>query len=276
MRTYVITGGTDGMGKGLALRLLARGDRVLALASGEAKGRALLAEAARLGAAERAVFVRADLSTVTGMREAVDEVTAQADVVDGVVFGAQRFAAKRTETQDGLEFTFALFYLSRYFIGHGLLPALEKADGPVVMNLAGPGGLPGVISWDDLQLTSGYSGKAAAMQASRLVDLLGTAFPLRHPDARTRYVLYNPGFVRTGMADPLPLPFKLLTKALGLVAAQSVDKAIGPIAAHLDNPPKAPLSAFMRAKPVPLEGKDFDPDLALRLDSLTARLLRDL
>ncbi|ROO88131.1 NAD(P)-dependent dehydrogenase (short-subunit alcohol dehydrogenase family) [Actinocorallia herbida] len=276
MRTHVITGGTDGMGKGLALKFLARGDRVFALASGQAKGAALLAEAARLGAADRAVFVRADLATVAGMRKALAEVTDQTDVVDGLVFGAQRFASKRIETVDGLEFTFALFYLSRYVLGHGLLPALERADAPVVMNLAGPGGLPGTIYWDDLQLTSGYQGRRAAMQGSRCVDLLGAAFPLRHPDARTRYVLYNPGFVRTGMADPLPPAFKLLTKTLGLVAAQSVDRAIGPIAALIDSPPAEPLSAFMRAKRLPLEGDDFAPDRALRLDSLTARLLDGL
>ncbi|MEO3856403.1 SDR family NAD(P)-dependent oxidoreductase [Acrocarpospora sp. B8E8] len=68
MRTYVITGGTDGMGKGLGLHLLRRGDNVIAVASGEAKGRAFLAEAHRLGAEGRAVFLQADLSTVAGMR----------------------------------------------------------------------------------------------------------------------------------------------------------------------------------------------------------------
>ncbi|NUP25466.1 MAG: oxidoreductase, partial [Nocardia sp.] len=31
MRNYVIAGGTDGIGRGLGLRLLARGDRVIAV-----------------------------------------------------------------------------------------------------------------------------------------------------------------------------------------------------------------------------------------------------
>ncbi|MDX6741432.1 SDR family NAD(P)-dependent oxidoreductase [Actinocorallia sp. A-T 12471] len=273
MRTYVITGGTDGMGRGLALRFLERGDRVIAVASGKAKGEALLAEAGRRGAGGRAEFVRADLSTVAGMRDAVAKVASSADAVDGLVFGAQRYASQRVETEDGLEFTFALAYLSRYVLGHGLLPHLEKAEAPVVMNLAGPGGLPGTVHWDDLQLTSGYRGRRAAMQSSRLNDLLGVAFPLRHPAARTRYVMYNPGFVRTGMADPLPIAFRLFTKAAALVAAQPVSRAIVPIAALVDAPPAEPLSAFMRSRRLPLEGADFDPERALRLDSLTARLL---
>ncbi|MFV2178427.1 SDR family NAD(P)-dependent oxidoreductase [Actinomadura sp. LOL_016] len=84
------------------------GWRVVAVASGESRGRALLADAERAGAGARAAFVRADLSTLAGMREVVAEVEATADAVDGLVFGAQRFRPRREETEDGLEFTFAL------------------------------------------------------------------------------------------------------------------------------------------------------------------------
>lgn len=180
MRTYVITGGTDGMGKGLALHLLGRGDRVVAVASGDAKGRALLEEAERTGAGARAVFVRADLSTLAEMRKVVAEVETVTDAVDGVVFGAQRFRPRREETEDGLEFTFALAYLSRYVIGHGLVERLERAEAPAIVNIAGPGGLPGKVYWDDLQLRHAYKGMRASMQASRCNDLLGVAWPEHH------------------------------------------------------------------------------------------------
>ncbi|XRQ11226.1 SDR family NAD(P)-dependent oxidoreductase [Actinomadura welshii] len=276
MRTYVITGGTDGMGKGLALRLLGRGDRVIAVASGAAKGRALLAEAESVEAAERALFVQADLSTLAGMRRAVEEIQKRADTVDGLVFGAQRFRPRREETEDGLEYTFALAYLSRYVIGHGLLGRQNRSVAPVIMNLAGPGGLPGKIHWDDLQLRDGYGGMRAAMQASRCNDLLGVAFRELYPDGRTRYVLYNPGFVRTGMADPLPAPQRVLTKTLGRVFAQPVDKAIGPIIRLLDEPPADPVTAFVRGKPLALEGGNFDPDRARRLHKMTSELVDGL
>lgn len=273
MRTYVITGGTDGIGRGLGLRFLDRGDRVIAVSSGEEKGRAFLREAARRNAAPRAVFVRADLSTLTGMRKALHEVSAAAESVDGLVFGAQRFRPRREETEDGFESTFALAYLSRHVLGHGLMDLLEKADSPVIMNLAGPGGLPGTVHWDDLQLHHRYTGRRAAMQSSRCNDLLGAHFPTRHPEARTRYVLYNPGFVRTAMADPLPAPWRALTKTLALLFAQPVSKAITPIAHLMDHPPAEPVSAFRRRTRLPLEGKAFDPARAERLDALTAELL---
>jgi NAD(P)-dependent dehydrogenase (short-subunit alcohol dehydrogenase family) len=276
MRTYVITGGTDGMGKALGVFFLRRGDRVIAVASGEAKGRALLAEASKLGAADRVRFLRADLSTVAGMRRVVEEVTATTEAVDGLVFGAQRFRSAREETEDGLEFTFALAYLSRFVIGHDLMGHLERAEAPVVMNIAGSGGLPGRIFWDDLQLRNGYKGMRAAMQASRCIDLLGAGFSARYPAARTRYVLYNPGFVNTGMADPLPQPGRAVTKALARVFAMSADKAIVPIAGLLDDPPAPAVTAFMRGRSLPLTGKDFDPAAAERLHQVTTALLADI
>ncbi|MFI6814894.1 SDR family NAD(P)-dependent oxidoreductase [Nonomuraea sp. NPDC050328] len=273
MRTYVITGGTDGLGKGLGLHFLRRGDRVIAVASGAAKGQAFLAEARRAGAADRAVFLQADLSIVAGMRQVVERVSAATEAVDGLVFGAQRFRTAREETADGLEFTFALAYLSRFVLGHGLLGHLERAEAPVVLNLAGPGGLPGRINWDDLQWRDGYSGMRASMQASRCNDLLGVAFPARHPDARTRYVLYNPGFVDTGLADPLPQPKRAALKVLARLFAKPVGKAIGPMLALMDAPPRPALTAYLRGKPLEPAGEDFDPAAAARLDHLTTGLL---
>ncbi|MEV0077214.1 SDR family NAD(P)-dependent oxidoreductase [Nocardia neocaledoniensis] len=273
MRTYVITGGTDGMGRGLGLHLLARGDRVIAIASGTAKGTAFTRDAVALGAGDRAVFVRADLSTLAGMRAALDQVGVLTAVIDGLVFGAQRFRPRRAETVDGIESTFALHYLSRFVLGHGLVDALERAQAPVVLNLCGPGGMPGRIHWDDLHLRARYSGMRAATQASRANDLLGVAFPRRHPTARTRYVLYNPMMVRTAMAQPLPAPQRLLANAAAAVFGQSVRRAIIPLARILDEPPAEPISAFRRRTRIPLTGKDFAPEAAERLDTVTRALV---
>ncbi|OOC55108.1 MULTISPECIES: SDR family NAD(P)-dependent oxidoreductase [Nocardiopsis] len=273
MRTYVITGGTDGMGRALGLLLLRRGDRVLAVASGRAKGEDFLAEAGAAGAGERAEFLRADLSTVSGMDRVVGEVRARTQGLDGLVLGAQRFRPGREETADGLESTFALSYLSRFVLGHGLAGLLERGESPAIVNIAGPGGIPGRIRWEDVQLTGDYTGMRAATQSSRCNDLLGVDFPVRHPEARTRYVLYNPGFVRTGMADPLPLPQRLLTRALARVFATPAAKAAVPIARFLDEPPGAAVTAFRRGTRLEPTGADFDPEAADRLYSYTVGLL---
>ncbi|WP_026929324.1 SDR family NAD(P)-dependent oxidoreductase [Glycomyces tenuis] len=275
MRTYLITGGTDGIGKGLGLHFLARGDRLIAVGTNPAKGKALLAEAERLGASDRFHFLRADLSTLAGMRSVVAETETTAERLDGLVFATQRFRAHREETADGFEYTFALSYLSRFVIGHALAELLDRSESPVVFNLAGPGGLPGRIHWDDPHLRRGYTGKKAAMQSSRCNDLLAVDFPRRHPDTRIRYVLYNPLFVKTGMADPLPQPQRAVTKALAWLLAQRVDKAIAPMVDRIDHPPAEAVAAFRRRTPIPLTGKDFDPEAADRLHDLTRGLIAE-
>jgi NAD(P)-dependent dehydrogenase (short-subunit alcohol dehydrogenase family) len=272
VRTYLITGGTDGMGRGLGLHFLARGDRVIAVASGEAKGRAFLDAAERLGAGDRAEFLRADLSTVAGMKAVAAH--AAADRLDGLVFAAQRFRPERELTEDGVEYTFAVSYLNRYVLGHDLADRLEAAEAPVVLSLSGTGGLPGRIFWDDPVFErERYTGMKAAMQASRCVDLLGADFARRHPDSRIRYLLYNPMFVKTAMADPLKQPMKAVTKAMELLFAQRVEQAVPPMARLMDDPPREPLSAFKRGKPLPVAGEAFDPERADRLRELTERLL---
>jgi NAD(P)-dependent dehydrogenase (short-subunit alcohol dehydrogenase family) len=274
VRTYLITGGTDGMGRGLGLHFLERGDRVTAVASGEAKGRAFLEAAAKLGAGDRARFLRADLSTVAGMKAVVTEVTASEEQLDGLVFATQRYQQHRTLTPDGLEFTFALAYLSRFVIGHDLAGLLDRAEAPVIFNLGAPGGFPGQVFWDDVTFErEPYKGMKSATQASRSIDLLAADFPRRHPDSAIRYVVYNPMFVKTAMAEPLSPAKRALTNAMAALFAQRVEQAIVPMAALIDSPPQARVTAWKRTKPLPLTDPAFDLDNADRLYRLTEKIL---
>lgn len=272
MRTFVITGGTDGMGRGLGLHFLGQGERVIAVGSSEVKGERFLAAAADIGAAERACFVRADLSTMAGVREVVDRVP---DVIDVLVLAAQRFRGERVETEDGLESTFALGYLSRCLLGHDLLDRLERAETPLVLNIAAPGA-PGKVRWDDLQQRKGYSRMRAATQTARLNDLLGLSFTQVHPDVRTRYVLFGPGVVATGMGESMNQPLRTLYNVLTRVFAAPVAKAIAPMIELIDEPPAPPLTVVNRGKPLPLDGPAFDPVNAERLRKVTADLIASI
>ncbi|MET9080728.1 SDR family NAD(P)-dependent oxidoreductase [Streptomyces sp. NPDC004237] len=272
MRTFVVTGGTDGMGRGLGLHYLGRGDRVIAVGSSQGKGDLFLAAAADIGAAERANFVRADLSTTAGVRKLIDQLP---DVIDVLVLAAQRFRGERVETEDGLESSFALGYLSRYLLGHDLFDRLERAEAPLVLNIAAPGA-PGKMQFDDLQLRKSYSGMRVSTQTARRNDLLGVSFTQVHPDARTRYVLYAPGLVATGIGDAMKQPMRTLYKVLSRLFAAPVAKAIVPMIELIDNRPEAALTAFNRGKPLPLDGPAFDPADAERLQKTTADLVASI
>ncbi|GGS83628.1 hypothetical protein GCM10010156_47810 [Planobispora rosea] len=282
MRTIVITGGTDGIGRGLALRYLAGGERVVAVGSDPGKGGRLLREAVRLGAGERAEFVQADLGSAARSRAVAAELADRHPVLDALVLGAYRYNPRRIRTAEGLEQTFALYVLSRHLLAEGLRGSLERAPGtPVILSLCGVGGITaGTMRWDDLQHERApYRAGRVTMQGARANDLLGVSFAERHAGGRTRYVLYNPGFVATGMTQSLRQPMRGLTKAMAALFAQPVDRAVGPVAALLDDPPTEPLSAFLRGRPVRLDRPEFDPANAARLHtallSLPGEAFRD-
>jgi hypothetical protein len=191
-----------------------------------------------------------------------------------LVLAANRQSPRRVETSDGLERTFALYYLSRYLLGHGLMPVLSAGSNPVIVNIAGVGLTSGQIHWDDLQLRHRYRTIAAQLQAGRANDLLGVAMAERFGE-RVPYVLYHPGFTRSGasaMEQINPLA-RAVIKTLAAVAARPIERAVVPVHDFLDSPPGAPLTAVDRGKPVSLDLKTLDPAAARRLADTTARLL---
>ncbi|MEU0547983.1 SDR family NAD(P)-dependent oxidoreductase [Micromonospora sp. NPDC005979] len=273
-RTVVVTGGSDGMGRGVVLGRAAHGDRVLAIGSNPTKGASLLSAATASGTGDRVEFLAADLSTIAGNQAVIDHVAANYRTIDGLVMAANRQSPRRADTSDGFESTFALYYLSRYLLGHGLMPALSAASKPVIVNIAGVGLTSGKINWDDLQLRTRYRTIAAQLQAGRANDLLGVAMAEQFGE-RVPYVLYHPGFTRSGdsaMEEVNPLT-RAVIKTVASIAARSVDRAIAPVHEFLDSPPTVPLTAVDRGKPVPLDLKTLDPAAARRLAAMTAQLL---
>ncbi|MFD9904406.1 SDR family NAD(P)-dependent oxidoreductase [Streptomyces sp. NPDC059063] len=256
MKTLVITGGTDGLGRELARTYLGRGDRVVIVGRDAAKARAV----------PGAEFLRADLSLMAENRRVVDELNSRFPSVDALVLCARYFRARRWETAEGIEGTFALEYLSRFLLSHGL------GDPGVIVNVSGPGVPMGRVHWDDLMLARGYDGVAAQLQAGRANDLLGVAYAARHAPGRTRYVLLNPGPVSTGFCgeyDAATAAHVASLKRYGLPVADGVK----PIVALVDAPPAAPLSAFARDEPISIGGPAFDPAAADRLHALTSELV---
>lgn len=274
-RVIVVSGGTDGMGRALALGRAERGDLVTAIGSSPAKGRRLIADADRIGAADRVHFVEADLSSVAATRRAVRDIAARHEVVDALCLFANRQSPQRIVTEEGLERTFALYYLSRYVLGHELAPQLRRSASPVIVNVSGVGMTKGRIHWDDLQLERKYGTITAQLQAGRANDLLGVAYAAQ-TDNPVRYVHYHPGFTKSGDISNLPAPTRLFIRTLAALAANPIETSVAPVHGFIDNPPAAPLTAIDRGKALPLTLSSLDPANAARLADATRAILDGL
>ncbi|MCK2218024.1 short-chain dehydrogenase [Actinomadura sp. ATCC 31491] len=206
-------------------------------------------------------------------RRVIEEVEARHDALDGLILTAMRHFPRRVETPDGFEATFALYYVSRLVLSHGLTGLLEKGGEPMIVNVCGVGITKGAVHWDDLSLRHGYGGIKAILQGGRATDLLGVAYPAVHPGGRTRFLLHHPGFTRSGTAS-LAQPARAVVRLLARVAAQPVEQAVQPIVELMADPPEGRLLAYDRRTPVDLSLPTLDPDAARRLYELTRHVLR--
>ncbi|WP_031518038.1 SDR family NAD(P)-dependent oxidoreductase [Streptomyces sp. NRRL F-5123] len=273
MPTAVITGGTDGIGRALADTYLERGHEVLIVGTSTAKGEAFLAAAARGGAGGRARFLRADLSLVAENRRVIDHVTAAYPAVDLLVLGARYHRSTRVETPDGFESTFALYYLSRHLLSHGLIGPLRRAEQAVVLNF-GAAGLAGPVRWDDLQLRRDYPGTGALGHGGALCDLLAAHCARTYADTPVHYVVNHPGVVSTSFAGE----YDRATAAhvAGLRATgKPVSRAVAQVLPYLTAPP-ARLTAVLEGRRVPTDTSAFSPTAAARLHEATTGLLAAL
>ncbi|MGW6701844.1 SDR family NAD(P)-dependent oxidoreductase [Nocardia sp. NPDC055049] len=275
MKHVVVAGGTDGLGRAVALDRLAKGDAVVVIGRDPAKGADLLAAAAAIGADRRAHFVRADLSSIAETRTAIESVRAHFTRLDALVLCARHYRSERLVTVEGFEYTFALFYLSRFVLSYELIDLFDSAVDPVVLNVAGPGSGTEEIRWDDWGFERDYHGLRALSQGGQLNDLLGIEFARRSSATRVRYVLLHPGVVDTGLSGDYDAEMAVRVEAMR-ATAQSIDQAVGPILGVLDEPPTEPLVAIVQGARLDTAGPAFDSAAAIKLFDETVRVLARL
>lgn len=272
MKTILITGGASGIGKGVAMHYLKKGERVIVIGSSSKNGDIFINEAKQLDAEDRTIFIQANLGLVKENQRIIEEIKTRFSTLDTLVFCAAKHSKEYTETSEGLEFTFALDYLSRFILSYGLKECLEKSDNPVIMSVCGSG-MKGNVNWDDLQHKNSFDPQKVMMHGSRINDLSGVAFVQNDTVGKIKYILYNPWAVQTpGMLDGSSPLMKLMYKIIG----KSVEKAAVPITELLDNPPSPTLSAYRERKKLDLSLATYNNQNANRLYKTTINLLKSL
>lgn len=275
VRNVVVQGGTDGIGRELAVSCLHAGDRVFVLGRSGAKGAELVHVAEDLRAIDRLTFVAADLSVIGENLRVIEEIRSELDHIDALVLCARHYHSTRHESVDGVEATFALFYLSRFLLCHGLVGHLRGAGASVVVNVAGPGGSLELLNWADPGLAAGYAGQRALAQCGVANDLLGVAFSEKHGDDGIRYVLVNPGMTSTSFSgdyDPATAAQIEQMKKMGAPVAQTVR----PILELIDPRAGEPLSAVNVGQPIDISTLPaYDTHAARRLSELTHEIVNE-
>lgn len=132
-KTALITGPTSGIGRFTALELARRGYDLILVARNEAKARQLQRE---IGNAVGTGFVQCDLSSISSVKQAVEEIKANYHHIDLLINNAGLIAQHRQTTADGIELTFATNHVGPFILTTGLIDLLKAAESARVVNLA--------------------------------------------------------------------------------------------------------------------------------------------
>jgi hypothetical protein len=150
----LVSGGTNGMGKGVA-KVLAGIDNqiheVILLCRSKELGEATIKEIETSTGNKKISMILCDLTRLSDVRSAINEIQNKHEFLDGIFINAGLgYAAKRVETEDGMDPHFQVNYLSHFMLTLNLLNLLEKskAGGRVIFNVT----RGGRIFWDDMQM----------------------------------------------------------------------------------------------------------------------------
>jgi NAD(P)-dependent dehydrogenase (short-subunit alcohol dehydrogenase family) len=175
-QTILITGATDGLGRGLATELAAAGARLLIHGRDEERGRETIAEIAGNTANDELHLLLADFASLEEVSMLAERVTREHGRLDALVNNAGIGTTlpgdgRRMESRDGYELRFAVNYLAGYLLTRRLLPLLERSAPARIVNVSSAGQAP--IDFDDVMLERRYDGVQAYCQ-SKLAQIMFT------------------------------------------------------------------------------------------------------
>lgn len=174
-KTVLITGATDGLGKQMAQRLAARGERVLLHGRNPAKGKALVESLRQATGNSDLHYFNADLASLRETRELAQAVLASQRRLDVLVnnagIGPLSRDSVRRESPEGNELFFTVNYLSGCLLARELLPLLRKSTPARIVNVASIG--QQALDFDDVMLHKDYD-DAGAYRQSKLAQIMFT------------------------------------------------------------------------------------------------------
>jgi len=235
----LVTGGTNGMGKGVAKVLAGIDDQVheiIILCRSKERGEATIEEFAGSTKNKKISMVLCDLTKLSDVRNAIQEIRSQHDFLDGLFINAGLgYAPERVETIDGMDPHFQVNYLSQFMLTLNLLDLLEKSEngGRVIFNVTEGG----EIFWDDMQMKKkwGYEdGINQAMAAKRMFcDRLHHVYAKREGPKVSFVGFQIAKTVWSNQINIIPLPMKTMATLMKLfgtfISIEECGKIMAPL-----------------------------------------------
>jgi retinol dehydrogenase 12 len=272
-KVALVTGGTSGIGRAVAIGLADRGFHVVLLGRDEARVQATIKLIRDKLPKANLSYVVGDLALQSSVRSAATTFLLQYKRLDVLVNCAGVFLPEREVTAEGIEATFATNHLGHFLLTNLLLPLLKSTGGARVVSVASRyGGTK--IDFDDLMVEERKYSYMKAVPASKLAQVLFTqqlAERLQGSDVLTFAV--HPGLVaNTKLLEQTGGFFRWMTNRMGGTPEEGADTVV-----WLATAPKADVAALhgrlvSKRKAIKTPGQGSDPKARQRLWAESERL----
>jgi NAD(P)-dependent dehydrogenase (short-subunit alcohol dehydrogenase family) len=270
-RLCLVTGGSSGVGRATAAGLAALGATVLLVSRGAERGEHA-AEAIRRGTGNPEVrFLACDLSLQREVRRLAREVSERHPALHVLANCAGILSLRRDLTEEGIERTLAVDYLSHFLLTRLLLDRLRPGAPSRVITVAGS---PAQLR--RLRLRPGYpeqarpGGVSSAVQAALARALFTFELARRLRGSGVTANAFHPGLLRTRLDRNLPWPLRLPVRL-----AWPLLRADCPTAVYLASSPRVQGASgqfFANSAPADLRPHSADLQTARRLWEASERL----
>ncbi len=272
-KTCVVTGATSGIGEAAAHHLAAMGAHVVIV--GRDPGRCAAAvDAIRAATGNRAAeAIVADLSSLAEVRRLAAELTDRFPRIDVLSNNAGAYFARRHESAEGLEMTWALNVLAPFLLTHLLLGRLEASAPSRVVNTSSAAHERAHLHPDDLDGHPKHAGFRAYGRSKLALNLLTYEFARRLDPNRVTVNAYHPGFVasRFGWNNGAVYrgAIRFLSRTFGVTVEAGADTLV-----YLASAPEVAGTTgryFYERREVPTSPQSYDRALAKQVWDVCAR-----
>ncbi len=228
-KTYLITGGNSGIGFDAAQMLGKAGGDIVIACRNPSKAEAAVAELKKTAKAS-VETVALDLSDLSSVRAASDEIHGRYEKLDALINNAGIMQTPETRTVDGFELQLGTNHLGHFLLAGLLFDLVEKAAGRIVV-VSSIAHKFGTIHRDDLMLEKSYSPMNAYSQSklANLMFALELDRRLKAKGSAVQAIACHPGYSATALQSTGPAGlWNFAYKFLNPLMAQPSEKGAIP------------------------------------------------
>ena len=270
----LVTGANAGIGFETAKSLCAQGATTILVCRSEEKARKAAAEIKKEVPDAKTDFAVADLSSQKQLHELAGNILSRYDRLDVLINNAGSWFSDFKLTEDGVERQWAINHIAPFLLTHLLLPALQKAQEPRVINVSSDSHFHGKIHFEDVNLRKKYHGLRAYAQ-SKLANVLFTfEFDKRNPSGHISIYAVQPGLVKTDIGLKHTISFHGLMWKLRRLTGVSPEKGAATSVYLASSAEVSGMSGkyWDKCKPKPAAKHAYNTDDAARLWELSKEM----